>query len=275
MNKVRVLGESILLVVMTILIQFMMTFFSGIYFTFKLRSSDVVDQKDLLMLITENSLIIILIGWIVTLIIIYIVMLLTKQNMIKIIKLDSKISLLHIGVCIACGIGLNMAINGLLSITQIVNLFPEYKKVISSIVNHQFYITLLCVGILIPICEEILYRGILLNKLRDGYSVFVTIIIQSILFGISHMNVIQGMYAFVLGVFFGYIVIWTGSLLSSIIMHIVINSISVIISHTDQLNMGGYSMLPFTVVGIIISVIGIRILYLDRKQVNNIINFHS
>jgi membrane protease YdiL (CAAX protease family) len=275
-NKVRVLGESVLLVVMTIIIQVMMTIFSSIYFTLKLRNSqDTVNQKDLLMLITENNLIIILIGWIVTLLIIYIVMLLSKQNMIKIIKLDNKISLLHIGICIISAIGLNMAINGLISMSQITNLFPEYEEVISGIINHDFYLTLLCVGILIPISEEILYRGILLNKLRNGFSISIAIIIQGILFGISHMNFIQGMYAFIIGAFFGYIVIWTGSLLSSIIMHIVVNSMSVIISNTNQLNMGYNNMLILTLVGIIISIISMRILYLDRKEVNNIINFYS
>lgn len=276
MNKVRVLGESVLLVVMTIIIQVMMTIFSSIYFTFKLRNSqDTVNQKDLVKLITENNLIIILIGWIVTLLIIYIVMLLSKQNMIKMIKLDNKISLLHIGICIISAMGLNMAINGLISMSQITNLFPEYEEVISGIINHDFYLTLLCVGILIPISEEILYRGILLNKLRNGFTISIAIIIQGILFGISHMNFIQGIYAFIIGAFFGYIVIWTGSLLSSIIMHIVVNSMSVIISNTNQLNMGYNNMLILTLVGIIISIISMRILYLDRKEANNIINFYS
>jgi membrane protease YdiL (CAAX protease family) len=275
-NKVRVLGESVLLVVMTIIIQVMMTIFSSIYFTFKLRNSqDTVNQKDLVKLITENNLIIILIGWIVTLLIIYIVMLLSKQNMIKMIKLDNKISLLHIGICIISAMGLNMAINGLISMSQITNLFPEYEEVISGIINHDFYLTLLCVGILIPISEEILYRGILLNKLRNGFTISIAIIIQGILFGISHMNFIQGIYAFIIGAFFGYIVIWTGSLLSSIIMHIVVNSMSVIISNTNQLNMGYNNMLILTLVGIIISIISMRILYLDRKEANNIINFYS
>lgn len=277
MNRFKALAESILFVIIAVLIQIMVTFLAGMYFSLKSErlGTYIINQEDLIIFMQRNNLIIILIGWIITLLFLYVVLTFSKQNVLRVIKLNKKISLLHIIICIICGMGMNLAINGLLSITNISNMFPKYNDIISSIVEHKFYLTFICAGIFIPIGEEILYRGIVLNKLRNGFSIFTAIIIQAILFGISHMNVVQGVYAFVLGIVFGYVVIWTGSLYSSIILHIIINSLSVIIANMGELNIGYNNMITFTSIGLLLSIIGLRILYMDRhKQKENIIRLH-
>lgn len=276
MNKFKVLGESILFVVISILIQVMVTFFAGIYFTFRTRNLDVniTNQGDLILFMEKNSLIITLIGWIVTLIFFFIIIALSKQNLFRISKLNKPISLLNVAICVICGIGMNITINSILSVVNIAQIVPEYGKIITSIIDHEFYITFICVGLLVPIGEEILYRGIVLGKLRNGFSVFTAVVIQAFFFGLSHMNIVQGVYAFILGAIFGYVVIWTGSLYSSILLHVVINALSVILSHSKGLAIGYNQMIILTFIGILLTIIGLRILFINSNETEeNVINF--
>ncbi len=77
-------------------------------------------------------------------------------------------------------------------------------------------------AVLPPIFEEIAFRGILMQSLRrfgDGFALLVS----SILFGLFHLNMIQAPYAFLLGLWLGYLVLRTGSLRISMVLHACIN----------------------------------------------------
>nr|WP_300003816.1 type II CAAX endopeptidase family protein [Tissierella sp.] len=81
---------------------------------------------------------------------------------------------------------------------------------------------ILVVVILSPIVEEVIFRGIILDKLR-GYGDKTAIMFTALTFGLLHGNLSQFFYAFVLGLIFGYIAIQTNTILYTIILHIAIN----------------------------------------------------
>ena len=77
-------------------------------------------------------------------------------------------------------------------------------------------------AVLPAVVEEIAFRGILMQSLRrfgDGFALLVS----SLLFGMFHLNMVQAPYAFLLGLWFGYLVLRTGSLRISMILHACIN----------------------------------------------------
>lgn len=77
-------------------------------------------------------------------------------------------------------------------------------------------------AVLPPIFEEIAFRGILMQSLRrfgDGFALLVS----SVLFGLFHLNMIQAPYAILLGLWLGYLVLRTGSLRISMVLHACIN----------------------------------------------------
>ncbi len=81
-------------------------------------------------------------------------------------------------------------------------------------------LTLVCA----PIVEEIVFRGITLKWASDFTDKFmVANIIQAVLFGIAHMNLIQGIYAALLGFVLGLVYKKYKSLWASIIGHLVFN----------------------------------------------------
>lgn len=81
------------------------------------------------------------------------------------------------------------------------------------------------VAVIPPIVEELLFRGMVLHGLRkygDGFAV----VVSAILFGLYHGNFVQMVFAFFAGLVMALVVVKTGSLWTSILIHFMNNSIS-------------------------------------------------
>lgn len=89
----------------------------------------------------------------------------------------------------------------------------------------NFVITLLYASIVAPVVEEIIFRGLLLNKLRR-FGDIPAILLSGLAFGFFHFNLSQFFYAAVLGFIFAYVAIRTNSIKYSILLHVMINFIA-------------------------------------------------
>ena len=260
MNRFRAFSNSIIFVIISKIIQMLAVFVAGVYFTWKfpmIRDS----KQDLNSFFEVNSLLITVIAWLVTLGVFLIIYLVNNKKFINETNLNKRISIKMILICVICGIGINIFINGILTLIDISELVPEYEKLMNSITANGFYEILICVGILSPIFEEIFYRGIILNKLRMGFGVFGAVMIQALLFGIGHMNLVQSIYAFPIGIILGYVVIWTGSLYSSIILHITINVLSAVVTNVQISGMDSKQLVTVVTIGGILMTIGLWLIY--------------
>jgi membrane protease YdiL (CAAX protease family) len=83
------------------------------------------------------------------------------------------------------------------------------------------------------VIEEMAYRGIILGSFREGGRL-KAIIASGLLFGIMHMNFNQMAYAIVIGIIFGIVIEATGSIVSTMIMHFMINGLSVTLSYVSS-----------------------------------------
>ena len=95
---------------------------------------------------------------------------------------------------------------------------------------------ILCLGILPAFVEEFIFRGVILQGLRK-YGNWFAIIMSALLFMLIHGNIQQTIYQFAFGVLAGYLVIKTGSLWVSIIIH-TINNTFIIALNSIQTCMG-------------------------------------
>lgn len=84
-------------------------------------------------------------------------------------------------------------------------------------------LAILVIGCLPGFVEELLYRGIMYCAFRKR-SILTGIVVSALTFGLMHMNFNQIMYAVYLGVLFALIVEATGSLYSSMILHMLFNA---------------------------------------------------
>lgn len=94
--------------------------------------------------------------------------------------------------------------------------------------NSSLLMLILSIALAPAICEELLFRGILLNEYKKSTSIRTLVIMNGLLFGIFHMNIQQFSYAFIFGVLSALVVYLTDSIYPSIIMHFINNFISVI-----------------------------------------------
>ena len=86
------------------------------------------------------------------------------------------------------------------------------------------------VGLLGPLVEELVFRGILLGGLRTTGRIFSAILLSALLFALAHMNINQFSYTLCAGIFWGLLVEATGSIVPSLICHVMMNSVSVMMA---------------------------------------------
>lgn len=83
------------------------------------------------------------------------------------------------------------------------------------------------VGLAGPLVEEFVFRGVLLGGLRTTGRILSAIILSAALFGMVHMNINQLSYTFFAGIYWGLLAEATGSLIPSMVCHVLMNSFSV------------------------------------------------
>ena len=116
-----------------------------------------------------------------------------------------------------------------------------YNSYISIIVDYPvsslpMYVQIICSGIIGPIIEELLFRGIIFNKLKEKYSVEKAMILSTIIFSLLHLSIVDIIYT----MFFGYLLVYVynryHNLKDSIIMHIMANIVVIIFGMIINLN---------------------------------------
>ena len=89
--------------------------------------------------------------------------------------------------------------------------------------NSNVAITLLSTGILGPIIEELMFRGIIYNELKSKYSNMKSILITTIFFAIIHINIIQILYALIIGFILIFVYEKYNNIKAPIILHMASN----------------------------------------------------
>lgn len=187
-------------------------------------------------------------------------------------------------IAICLGICAWLFNTGVLSLIEEAGLLTKYfesmNESMAPLMQGNIIISILAVGIIAPFEEELLFRGVIYKTLNKNISTRWAIIIQAILFGVAHGNFIQGSYATLLGIIFGYVTYKTKSLWPAIIMHVVNNSIATILPmFLAETIMGTGIYIGFAMVGVI--GVAISLFFIIRKNNNikndlvNIIHFNN
>ena len=80
-----------------------------------------------------------------------------------------------------------------------------------------------------PLCEELVFRGLLAGRLAR-YGQKPGAFISALLFGLYHANLEQFFYAFLLGLLLAYVYYRTGLLRVSVALHMVLNFFGAVVS---------------------------------------------
>ncbi|MBO5021933.1 MAG: CPBP family intramembrane metalloprotease [Clostridia bacterium] len=108
-----------------------------------------------------------------------------------------------------------------------------------------YLLALLLMAVIPAICEELLFRGVILHGLRDRFGTWASIALSALMFALMHGNLQQFVYPFILGGIMGWLVTKTGSLFSSMLVHFINNFLVVTFAYIQ--NITGFSLaLPNT-----------------------------
>ncbi len=166
-----------------------------------------------------------------------------------------KIRLAKWPVIIVLGVALQLLVSAILNLIYVVapELLANYMQMMQSIgLGETTWSILLATVVLAPVGEELLCRGIMLKlagKVTDKFWIANTI--QALAFGVIHMNWVQGIYAFVLGMILGYVYGKYQNILVCMVLHAVINFSSNYVDSLFLLLPDGNPILILTVVAIV------------------------
>ncbi len=134
-------------------------------------------------------------------------------------------------MAIGLGVGLSLMLSALLNLFDAHRLFPEHADLIQTVVDKpSLPVAFIAVGLFGPLFEEVMYRGIIFNRIRDTFSLPVAVLLHAVIFGAIHGNVLQGTYAFVCSIPIALTYVWSGSLWVPVSIHAGWNTTSVLMS---------------------------------------------
>ena len=109
----------------------------------------------------------------------------------------------------------------------------------SDILSVPFPIALLIISMVGPFSEEFVFRGIIYHSYRKDGNALGAIFLSALVFSFMHMNLNQAAYAFVIGIALAFLMIATGSIWASFLMHMLVNAQSVVMMYVTEYLMPG------------------------------------
>lgn len=196
----------------------------------------------------------------------------TAQRLVK--RAEADMWLAHIrgekpqayGLAAVGTVGIVLGVNVLLEVLGITQKTMIYEAVSADPQAVGFVVRLLGLGIVLPLTEELFFRGILYNTLKCRTKLLQAMLISAVTFGLYQLNVAKGVYAFLLGCIFVYAYEYFGSFAFSVALHIVAGVLACVISYTSLVTGPLYS-LPVGIVGVVAGIICFTVMENMKKHI--------
>ena len=124
-----------------------------------------------------------------------------------------------------------ISLNIIIARSGIAELSEGYRQTAAMQYSCAFPIGIIVYGLVTPLSEELLFRGIIFNGIKSYLSWKPAMILTSVLFAVYHGNGVQGIYALIMSLFFIYLYEKSGNLLVPILMHSVSNITAYILTY--------------------------------------------
>lgn len=122
-----------------------------------------------------------------------------------------------------------LAGNLLLNMTRLSAGSEGFQEASAKLFGTPVYFQIISLCLVIPLYEELVYRGMIQRELHLYFGKTKAILISSLVFALIHGNIIQGVYAFVTGIILGTVYEKYHSLRAPYIFHIMANLAAIIL----------------------------------------------
>ncbi|MCD7956657.1 MAG: CPBP family intramembrane metalloprotease [Lachnospiraceae bacterium] len=123
---------------------------------------------------------------------------------------------------------MNICWSGLLNLLRIGSYFSNETQ--EALFASSFFMQLFGPGLLVPIAEELIFRGLLYARMRTRLQAGPAIVISALLFALYHGNPIQMIYAFPMAVVLALLYERGGNLIYPILFHMGANLTAILIA---------------------------------------------
>lgn len=149
----------------------------------------------------------------------------------------------------AFAVPIGHGLNILITLSHIGDIFTGYQQVQEMVFSDQpLWQTIAVLVLLAPAAEELIFRGLVQNRLKEGWGVRAGIFLSAFLFGAYHGNMVQFVYAFLMGILLAVLYEKTHTILAPIAAHMASNAWSafggqLLALAADKLPQGGLVIL--------------------------------
>lgn len=139
-----------------------------------------------------------------------------------------KASPLHYIAIVILSLALSLALNNLIIIGNLSAYSETYTDTMTTLYSASLPMQIIALGILVPICEELVFRGLIYKRIRENSTFVAAMLYSSLIFGVFHANFVQMLYGFFLGIMLVWVYEKYGSIWAPILAHMVMNLLSVL-----------------------------------------------
>lgn len=163
--------------------------------------------------------------------------------------------------------------NLLINLLPINTAIQEYTETTAEVLySGPLIVQYISIGLLIPICEELVFRGLIYKRLRIYMNASTAILTSAVFFGIYHGNLVQGIYGFLLGFCMAYVYEKFERLWAPIVFHVSANVFSLVL---QTVGFEVSSLWMYLIIMILSFGVASLIIYLISKVVYAEIHFYE
>lgn len=130
----------------------------------------------------------------------------------------------------------SLSLNILLSLTGLVRTSASYQDVAKQQYSVVFGAGMVLYGLISPVTEEIVFRGMIFNRMRRYFPHAAAVIVSGILFGVYHGNLVQGLYGGCMGIMMAYLYERMHSFFVPCLFHATANLIVYVVAQNPTLH---------------------------------------
>lgn len=163
---------------------------------------------------------------------------------------------------------LGISLNNIISMTKLTELSMGYQQANTDFYGGTFAVELLCLAVFTPILEELVFRGIIFGRLKDMMAKPLAVAISALIFAAVHTNIVQFLYALILGVVLALLMDRAGNVYAAMIGHMTANFLAVVRTETHLLAFSVRGDALSWVFSLVVFAAGFALLFLyltDRK----------
>lgn len=130
-------------------------------------------------------------------------------------------------MALGAGAVLNLVLGRLLPLLP-QHMLEQYTAASASMMSMKGVWRVVAIGLVAPITEELLFRGIVLGRLMQAMPTEYAVVLSSLLFGMGHLSLVWVGYAALMGCVLALVYLRNNNLLYAIVCHISFNLMSLI-----------------------------------------------